>query len=568
VKTFANFYGRNPEGPVFTYKNKGFFFRFLLVYKFYVQKLLALVWHFKIAIHFRSQTTQKEKELVLYKNLGLDSKKLFLQLGGVYVKLGQFLSNLNHVLPLEFTSHLQDLQDRLPPHPFEEIKERFEREIGRPIEEVFPDIDPSPLASASTAQVHLAEINSVKVAVKILYPNIESIVEKDIRTVLFVMKRINRYLFSFDYVTIHKELKEVITREMDLSQEAESISKMRRLFAKEKNIIFPHVYKQFTTKGILVTEFIAGVKISETLTCQYKNSKKSRALSLLIRAYILMVFKFKFFHADPHPGNLIFTPDEKLCFIDFGSVGVLYDNTEKSLRKIIVAAMSDDYYSVVEGMDEMGFFGPDVDKEQIEKIARFAFQSLQRFMTDTEYFRNISYHQLNPDDFQVYLKGMNTSLYELMKLSRIPQNYIMLERVFALLLGHVAWLDPYRTILDYSKQPFYSIVIGESSKLQKALEEEGQDILTTMFTLPREINDAISRLKTGRIQVRNKDTQKQTEKIESLARQVVYTLVSIASIHFGNFFLEQQVSLIYPIFYLIGGAFGLALFLSLLKSKT
>ncbi|MEM7182690.1 MAG: AarF/UbiB family protein, partial [Spirochaetota bacterium] len=225
------------DNNLFTYKNKSTFSRFWIVYKFYLRNLFRLLWHFKILKNILSEDIWEARETALYDVLGLECNVLFLRLGGVYVKLGQFLSNLNHVLPLNFTSQLQNLQDKLPPHSFIEIKQRIEDEFGEPVEKVFPGIEEKPIAAASTAQVHIVYIEKKKLAVKILYPGIEKIVAKDLKTVYFIMKRINRYLFSFDYRKIFKEIDVVITREMDLSQEAHSLTKMKNLFKTEKNII-------------------------------------------------------------------------------------------------------------------------------------------------------------------------------------------------------------------------------------------------------------------------------------------------------------------------------------------
>ena len=522
---------------VFSYRNKGYISRFLLVYTFTLKRSLLFLWHYKIRKRFSSKEQIEKKELELYTNLGRDAKTLFLNLGGVYIKLGQFLSNMGHILPDCFVSELKDLQDRIPPHSFEEIKLRFYKETNQNIETVFPTIDKTPIAAASTAQVYQAMLGEEKVVVKILYPGIESLVEKDLKTVLFVMKRINRYLVTFDYKQIHSEVKTIITREMDLFEEAKSIEKMAAYFSAEPSYVFPKVFHDYTTKGILVTKFIEGVKISETKSVTRKNSKKSRPLDLLVRAYILMIFQYKFFHADPHSGNLIYTTDGKLCFIDFGAVSEVNDITAISLKKIISSAMSKDYYGVVEGMEEMGFFDRDVDKEKMEQIAKFAVEKLERFITNTDFFRNISIEQLNPEEAYIFLKGINSSLSEILKIARVPSNYVMLERTFGLIMGNIAILDPYRSVFDYAEEYFQSIAIGETGVIEKMLSEEGKELLSTSLLIPKELHKALLTLNRGRLVIHNKDVEKQNEMIYILGNQFIYTLVSIACVFFGNHFL-------------------------------
>ncbi|MBP7282411.1 MAG: AarF/ABC1/UbiB kinase family protein [Leptospiraceae bacterium] len=552
---------------VFSYRNKGYLSRFLLVYSFVLKRSATLLWHYKVMKRVLSPEKIQKREEAIYSKLGKDCKDLFLNLGGVYIKLGQFLSNMGHVLPDYFISAFQDLQDRIPPHSFEEIKLRFYKETGKDIKEVFPEIDKSPLAAASTAQVYKAKLGEEKVVIKILYPGIEKLVEKDLRTVLFVMKRINRYLVTYDFKQIHSEVATIITREMDLSEEAKSIEKMASYFAFEKDYVFPAVYHEYTTKGILVTKFIEGVKISETRSVARRNARKSRPLDLLVRAYILMVFQYRFFHADPHSGNLIYTTDGKLCFVDFGAVSEVNEITAISLKKIISSAMSKDYYGVIEGMEEMGFFDKNVNKEKLEQIVKFALEKLERFISNTDFFRNISFEQLNPEEAYIFLKGINSSLSDLLKIARVPSNYVMLERTLGLIMGNIAILDPYRSVFDYGENYFQTIAIGETGLIEKMMSEEGKELLATSLQIPSELHKALLTLNRGRLVIHNKDIEKQTVTFSILGSQFIYTLVSISSVYFGNYFLgfNQQYPSLF--FYSIASISGLSLLHSLIKNR-
>lgn len=554
---------------IFTYRNKSYLSRFFIVYIFFIKKLLLLIWHYKIIKHFLSPEKIAVREDRIFKKLGEDCKKIFLKLGGVYIKVGQFLSNLTHLLPLSFIDSLKDLQDRIPPHSFEEIKERFLKEKHQDITEVFPDISREPLAAASTAQVHTATLYNERVVIKILYPNIENLIQKDLKTLKFVMKRLNRYLIRYEYKKIHKEIEITVTNEMNLLKESKSITRMADLFKKEPDIIFPDVYPEFTSKGVLVTKFVDGIKITDYPSAMSKKDKRSRIVELLIRAYILMIFKYKFFHADPHPGNLIVTPDEKLCFVDFGAVCDVNESTTVSLRKIIMSAMTKDYFGVIEGMEEMGFFSPDANKDKLEKIARYAIENLKRFITNTEFFRNVSLEDLNTEDAYLFLKGINSSLSELLKIAHVPQNYVMLERVLGLLVGNIAYLDPYRTIFDYAEPDFETIVIGGTT-LERTWEEEGGgEALANMISIPGDLHRALLAINRGRLSIRNEDVEKQTEKVYILGHQLIYTALLIACIHFGNTFLGKTIFGlgISNFFYFTGFIFSIVLIVSFIKNR-
>ncbi|MDX1960380.1 MAG: AarF/UbiB family protein [Leptospiraceae bacterium] len=559
--------GSEPSEDALKYHKKSHRIRFYIVYFFVLKWSWRFLWHQRFRKRFSSQETVAHVEEFLYRKLAIESKHLFLKLGGVYIKAGQFLSNMGHLLPPVILDSLKDLQDRVPPRPFPEIRERFYREFGKNIEEIFPDIEKYPLASASTAQVHTATLNGKKIAIKILYPGIESLVQKDLVTILFVLRWINRFLFEFQYQTIHKEISSIIHEEMDLSREGKSIKRMADLFENEKDYVFPHVYDEYTKKGILVTRFIEGVKITET-RINKSGSKKSRPLDLLVKAYILMIFRFRFFHADPHSGNVIYTPQGKLCFIDFGAVAEIPQTMSQGLKKLVVSALNQDYFSLIEAMEEIGFFDSTANKEKLEKVAKFALEKLKRFVTDVDFFQNISLDQLKPEDAFIFLEGINASLRELMKVVQVPNNYVMLERVFGILVGTGAVLDPYRTILDYSEPHFASLVEKNKKEISEILRKEGNEIGVSLLELPRELHKAIITLQRGRIQIQNPAQEKHTEKIYALGHEFIFAIFFLGGIYFGNEFLKLELIPVSIGFYLFSAISGWKLFQSFQKNRT
>jgi ubiquinone biosynthesis protein len=514
--------------------------RFYKVYFFVLGWALRLFWHYKVRKFYMESRERQDLEVLLYQELSQDCKKLFLSLGGVYIKAGQFLSSLAHIFPPEFTDPLKDLQDRVPSHDFSEIRKRFEKEIGKQIEEVFPDITRQPIASASTAQVHTATLYGKKVAVKILYPAIEKLVATDLETIYIVMRLIDRFFFSYDYLSIHSEIKTMILREMNLKLEAESIQKMAKLFKNEKDYVFPTVFEEYSRHGILVTKFIEGVKITETRINQKGSPKLSRPLNLLLKAYVLMVFKYRFFHADPHSGNLIYTPQGKLCFIDFGAVAELPQETSQYLKQILLSAMAEDYFGVVDGMEKMGFFKPNSNKEKLEQVAEFAIQKLKAFVSNTDFFQNISLDQLAPKDAKIFLEGINSSLRELMKATQVPNHYVLLERVLGLLTGISAVLDPYRTIYDYAEPHLQTVLESRKKEAWEKLKSEGNEISAALLELPSQLQKTLVAINRGRLKVSNPEMQKHTEKMYALGQELSFTVLGIAGIYFGNQFLSQN----------------------------
>lgn len=529
------------------------------------KKIFSLFWYYRFGRFLFPSYRTEEKETDFFRNLGEECREFFLKMGGVYVKLGQYLASLSHLFPESFTEPLQDLQDRVPPHPFAEIKERFRKEFGKDIAEVFPDISEAPLASASIAQVHSASYKGEKVAVKILYPGIEDIITKDLKAIRTFLKRVNRLLVSFDYKIVHKEIAKLVGRETDLRLEAESMERMSRYFSEEPDYVFPKIHKEWSGKSVLTAQFIDGIRITQVASLK-KGQAKSRPVDLLIRAYILMVFEFRFYHADPHPGNMIYTSDEKLCFIDFGAVGEIPPSQALVLRRIFLCAMSKDYGGVVEGLDELGLLSRKADRDKVEEVVRYSLEKLSKFLSDTDSFRNLKFEQIHTPEDLKFLKEINSSLRGLLKMVQLPVTLIPLERVLGLLVGITATLDPYRTVLDYGEKPFKNLVLQGENNWQKVLVQEG-GIWGQAVSLPGELLQTVKNLNRGKQAYRLPDLEAHSKRMYSLGHQVIATAAILFGIHYGTERMDRGDELSAMIGYGSSVFFGILLALSLLKNK-
>ncbi|EMN15246.1 ABC1 kinase family protein [Leptospira borgpetersenii] len=547
-----------------SYKRHGSSWRFWNASSFVWKKIWSIFWFFKLGKIFFPSYRDRVVQEKFFRTLGEDCRSFFLSMGGVYIKLGQYLGNLSHIFPDSFTESLQDLQDRVPPHPFSEIGERFRLEFGKEITKVFPDIQSVPEASASTAQVHVASIGGQKVAVKVLYPGIETLIADDLRNIRSFLKRINRYLFRFEYKKIHDEITHLITRETDLQLEADSYDRMRQLFAEEPDYVFPKVIRPFSGKSVLVTEFIEGVKITRAVPV-LKGQAKSRPVELLVRAYVLMIFQYRFYHADPHPGNLIYTKDEKLCFIDFGAVGEMNANRAFALKQIFLCAIVKDYYGVVSGLDDIGALSVSADRDKFEEVVRYSLEKLGRFIADTDYFRNLSLEQIHTREDRLFLKEINSSLKEIFRMIQMPENFIFLERVLGLLVGITAILDPYRTVLDYGEKPFRAVATGKEGGLEFSLLNEDKNLLSHALSIPGEFYKVLQNINRGRLQLR--EVEQHTRKMYVLGHQFLYSGFLVAGIHFGNYYLERGMEIQGWGFWGISGFFGLLVIYSFWKHK-
>jgi len=283
-------------------------------------------------------------------------------LGPIFVKFGQVLSTRRDLIPTDIADELARLQDRVPPFDPELALKEIEKAYGRPASEVFAEFDPVPVASASVAQVHLARLKEGdgdhEVAVKILRPNMLSVIEHDLALMdsfALLLERLwpdGRRLKPREVVA---EFAKYLHDELDLMREAANASQLRRNFEKSKLLIVPEVYWDWCTPTVMVMERMHGTPISQTerLLAEGIDLKKLSAAGVEI--FFTQVFRDGFFHADMHPGNIFVAPDGRYIALDFGIVGTLTDSDKNYLAQNFLAFFRHDYKRVAEAHVESGW---------------------------------------------------------------------------------------------------------------------------------------------------------------------------------------------------------------------
>ncbi len=240
---------------------------------------------------------------------------------GLLIKTGQFLSSRPDIVPDEFIDVLSELQDEVPPEPFEVVREIVERELGLPLAEIFSEFDREPIAAASLAQVHRAVLHDGRqAAVKVQYPNIENIVAGDLKNLeLFtaILKRLDRTL---DFGFVAEEMSRMIPKELDFVNEGHNAEAIAANFAGVEDITIPAIFWEHTTRLVLTMEYVEGVKITEIEAMEAMGVHPEDIAKIMVVAFSEMLLEHGLFHADPHPGNLLVAPGPKLVLVDFGQV--------------------------------------------------------------------------------------------------------------------------------------------------------------------------------------------------------------------------------------------------------
>jgi ubiquinone biosynthesis protein len=319
----------------------------------------------RLTLHQRLQKSKFEPRAARADML----RKVFEEIGGAFIKLGQFLSLRPDIVPIEYVKEFEKLQDRVPAFSFEEVRKTIEDSLNVPMKEVFKEFHEKPVASASIAQVHKAKlVSGEEVAVKVQRPKIREIMKRDIDLMMYFanhMIKHNHKIKGVNPVLIVNEFKRWTEKELDFEQEASNIEIFRNNFEKDKNVIIPKVYEKYSKGRILVMEFIEGVELNNIEEVKEKGYDVDSILKIGLNSILKQVFVDGFFHADPHPGNVLVIDSDRIAFVDFGIVGIFDDEMKDAAANLFSGIIKNDVDKVLDTLIEMGV---DVDDKDILKI--------------------------------------------------------------------------------------------------------------------------------------------------------------------------------------------------------
>jgi predicted unusual protein kinase regulating ubiquinone biosynthesis (AarF/ABC1/UbiB family) len=348
---------------------------------------------------------------------------------GLMIKTAQFLSSRPDIVPDEYISVLSHLQDEVPPEPFEVIREAVERELGKPLETVFRHFEPEPVASASLAQVHRAVLDDGRVAaVKVQYPGIEKLVADDLKNNELFISILCKLDKTLDFSFISEEMSRMIPRELDFIGEGRNAERISENFAGVQDIIVPEIYWQYSTKRVLVMEFVDGVKITDREGLERLGIDPSDVAKVLIVAFSEMLLEHGFFHADPHPGNLLVAPGPRLIMVDFGQVKEIGPQFRFIFGRMTRALLAEDNTALGRTFRDLGFrMKQDVDSGY-ESLGKAYVGDIATQMTAT----NAGW--ADPSMFETSYRDM-LRLLRSNPVIKIPPDLLFVGRVMGLLNG-------------------------------------------------------------------------------------------------------------------------------------
>lgn len=278
-----------------------------------------------------------------------------LRLQGLMIKIGQTIGSRPDVFPAPYTDILSRLQDRVPPRPWSEMQPHIERQLRAPVADVFAEFDPEPVAAASLAQVYRARLKDGReVAVKAVYPAIIRLVKTDLN-ILRAMMWLESRLYAYPLEPVYRELSENIPKEVDMLNEARNMQELKSLLAHRDDVVVPTVVPELTRKRLLVMEFVHGTRISDMPGLRAAGIDPEKLLELLTDVYFEQMFGHGVFHADPHPGNLLGLPGNRLAILDWGLMKRFSPSFRRAFTKSTRGMFTGDETLMIDGMREMGF---------------------------------------------------------------------------------------------------------------------------------------------------------------------------------------------------------------------
>ncbi|TKY66334.1 aarF domain-containing protein kinase [Spatholobus suberectus] len=371
-------------------------------------------------------------------------RDIFTKLGPTFVKLGQGLSTRPDICPPEYLEELSELQDGLPTFPDEEAFACIERELGLSLDSIFSSISPSPIAAASLGQVYKAQLkySGKLVAVKVQRPGIEEAIGLDFYLIRGLGFFINKYvdIITSDVVALIDEFARRVFQELNYVQEGQNARRFKKLYADKEDICVPDVFWDYTSAKVLTMEWVEGVKLNEQEAIERQGLKVLDLVNTGIQCSLRQLLEYGYFHADPHPGNLLATPEGKLAFLDFGMMSETPEEARSAIIGHVVHLVNRDYEAMARDYYALDFLSPDVDVSPI-------VPALRDFFDDA---LNYTVSELN---FKTLVDGLGNVLYQFP--FNVPAYYALILRSLTVLEGLALYADPNFKVLAAS-YPYFA----------------------------------------------------------------------------------------------------------------
>ncbi len=460
-------------------------------------------------------------------------EKTILELQGLFIKVGQLISIMTNFLPQEFLAPLESLQDQVPARPVKDIRNRITQELGKDPDEIFKNFDETPLASASLGQVHRAELNDgTHVVIKVQHQDIDDIVRSDLRTIWRILKIVGWFVPIQGLDVIYRQIREMVMSELDFSREAASMQQIAANLADEKGVCIPMPLMEYSTRKVMTTTFIKAHKLISANATESWGHDRQEFARRLVRIYCKMIFVDGFYHADPHPGNLLLTEAGEIVLVDFGAVARLSPAMKRGIPDFLESVLKRDTQGIYRAMRTMGFIAHGREAERAsERIIDYFHRKFQ----DEVQLESLNLKDIHVDPQRSMenffdLRRQNIGIRELTSAFQVPKDWVLLERTILLLAGVCTTLDPQMNPMVVIRPYLEEFVLGRHRDFTSLVVSATKDTALSALSVPEDLRRYLSKAMRGELETRLLGMPQAAQLIYAAGQQVMYALLCLGAV--------------------------------------
>jgi predicted unusual protein kinase regulating ubiquinone biosynthesis (AarF/ABC1/UbiB family) len=417
--------------------------------------------------------------------------------GGVLIKMCQYFSARRDIFPDPYITILSPLQDDVPPVPFKNIDEQLRSELGD-YTRYFLSIDEQCVSSASLGQVHRAVLfNGETVAIKILKPGIEKIIDLDFSIIYHIFKLMSSLKFfrdmGGDFLRVIEEFITITGDELNFTREAEMAERFRNYFREYEYIKIPRIYFEYSTQKILVMEFIIGDKITDRTSWELRNNDPDIIARRILELYVKQFLSFGTVHYDPHPGNILVLENSSIALLDFGMSGEISDTMINGLKNAVEAILAKNPGRIIESLDKLGFIKKGVNRNILLPVVKF-------FMDDV-----IGKAKLGRESFQeIDVSEIKDDIIEIIRSEpfSVPVDWAFIGKTVSTLIGIISSLNPDFPVIETLKPYANEIVQKNLRSTASALLESLKKNISAFYELPVKAGNFIEGIESGKVKIK------------------------------------------------------------------